>query len=57
METIRAKLSAKCALAVAIHYALKCWQALTRYLDEGRLEIDNLVVERAIRGIAIGRGN
>ena len=57
MEAIRAKLSAKSALAVAIHYALKRWQALTRYLDDGRLEIDNLVVERAIRGSAIGRGN
>ena len=53
MEAIRAKLSAKSALAVA----LKRWPALTRYLDDGRLEIDNLVAERAIRGIAIGRRN
>ena len=57
MEAIRAKLSAKSALAIALHYALKRWQALTRYLDDGRLEIDNLVAERAIRGIAIGRRN
>ena len=57
MEAVRAKLSAKSALAVAIHYALKRWPALTRYLDDGRLEIDNLVAERAIRGIAIGRRN
>jgi transposase len=55
MEAIRATLSAKSALAVALHYALKRWQALTRYLDHGRLEIDNLIAERAIRGIAIGR--
>lgn len=57
MEAIRAKLSAKSALAIALFYALKRWQALTRYLDDGRLEIDNLVAERAIRGIAIGRRN
>jgi transposase len=55
MEAIRATLSAKSALAVALHYALKRWQALTRYLDHGRLEIDNLIAERAIRGTALGR--
>jgi Transposase IS66 family len=44
-------------LAVAIAYALKRWVALTRYIDDGRLEIDNLITERAIRGVAIGRRN
>jgi hypothetical protein len=43
MEAIRAKLSAKSALTVAITYALKRWLALTRYVDDRRLEIDNLV--------------
>lgn len=57
MEAIRAKLSAKSALAVAISYALKRWAALTRYCDDGRLEIDNLIAERALRGVAIGRRN
>ena len=57
MEEIRAKLSAKSALAVAITYALKRWPALTRCLDDGRLEIDNLIAERALRGVAIGRPN
>ena len=57
MLAIRAKLSTKSGLAIALHYALKRWQALTRYLDDGRLEIDNLIAERAIRGIAIGRRN
>src|SRR4030081_3197246 len=57
MGEIRAKLSAKSALAVAISYALKRWPALTHYLDDGRLEIDNLIAERALRGIAIGRRN
>jgi hypothetical protein len=57
MEAIRAKLSVKSELAVAIAYALKRWPALTRYLDDGRLEIDNLIAERALRGVAIGRRN
>ena len=57
MLAIRAKLSTKSGLATALHYALKRWQALTLYLDDGRLEIDNLIAERAIRGIAIGRRN
>ena len=57
MEAIRAQLSAKSALAIAITYALKRWAALTRYCDDGRLEIDNLIAERALRGVAIGRRN
>jgi transposase len=57
MEAIRAKLSAKSTLAAAITYALKRWPALTRYCEDGRLEIDNLVAERALRGVAIGRRN
>lgn len=57
MQELRAKLSAKSGLAIAIDYALKRWVALTRYLDDGRLEIDNLIAERALRGVAIGRRN
>ena len=53
MEEIRAKLSAKSPLAVAITYALKHWPALTRYCEDGRLEIDNLIAERALRGVAM----
>ena len=41
----------------AILYALNRWAALTRYCDDGQLEIDNLPVERALRGVAIGRRN
>ena len=47
----------KSAIAEAIRYALTRWPALTRYLDDGRLEIDNNTAERAIRAIAIGRKN
>lgn len=57
MQAFRAKLSAKSDLAGAIDYALKRWAALTRYLNDGRLEIDNLIAERALRGVAIGRRN
>lgn len=33
------------------------WQALTRYLDDGHIEIDNNAAERALRGVALGRKN
>ena len=57
MEAARSKLSSKSELARALAYALARWPALVRHLDDGRLEIDNLVAERALRGIAIGRRN
>ena len=41
----------------AIRYALARWPALTRFLDDGRVELDNNTVERAIRPIALGRKN
>ncbi len=43
--------------ADAIGYAMNQWQALTRYLDDGRIEIDNNAAERALRTVAIGRKN
>ena len=36
---------------------LSRWPALTRYLEDGRLEIDNNIAERAMRTVAIGRKN
>jgi transposase len=44
-------------LAEAIRYTLGRWPALTRFLDDGRIELDNNPVERAIRPIALGRKN
>lgn len=44
-------------LAKAARYSLARWQALTRYMDDGRIEIDNSAAERALRGVAVGRGN
>jgi hypothetical protein len=44
-------------LAVAIRYARTRWLALSRYLDDGRLEISNNAAENLIRPVAIGRRN
>ena len=52
-----AKLSRKSGVAVAIHYALSRWEALLRFCQDGRLEIDNNAAERALRAVAIGRKN
>jgi transposase len=57
LETVLRQVSAKSALAEAIRYALTRWAALTRCLDDGRLEIDNNLAERAMRAVAIGRKN
>lgn len=40
-----------------ILYALNRWQALTRYCDDGRIEIDNNAAERALRTVSLGRKN
>lgn len=55
-ETLRG-LSQRSALADAIRYATTRWQALTRYVDDGRIEIDNNAAERALRAVALGRKN
>ncbi|MDX3911457.1 MAG: IS66 family transposase, partial [Sphingobium sp.] len=51
------RLSPKSAMAKALAYGRKRWDALTRYTEEGMAEIDNNIAERAIRSIAIGRKN
>jgi transposase len=51
------KLSKKSDTTRAIHYALDRWDALTRYCDDGRLEIDNNAAERSLRGVVLGRKN
>jgi transposase len=57
MEYTLAKLSRKSDTAAAIRYATSRWQALTRYVDDGHLEIDNNAAERALRVVALGRKN
>src|ERR1700677_2054866 len=57
---LRSKLtliSQKTKLAEAIRYALSRWDGLTRFLDNGCIEIDSNVVERSIRPIALNRKN
>jgi len=51
------KVSAKSEIASAINYSLKRWTALTRYSDDGLLEIDNNAAERALRGPVLSRKN
>jgi transposase len=57
MEKALRSLSSKSETAGAIRYALSRWRALTRYADDGRLEIDNNAAERALRTVALGRKN
>ena len=52
-----ALVSQKTKLAEAIRYALSRWEGLSRFLDDGRIEIDSNVVERSIRPIALNRKN
>src|SRR6201996_1110532 len=50
-------ISQKGKLAEAINYALSRWEGLTRFLDDGRIELDNNTVERSIRPITLNRKN
>ena len=47
----------KSATGLAINYALNNEDALKRFLDDGKIEIDNNAAERAMRAIALGRKN
>jgi hypothetical protein len=51
------RVSKKSELAKASSYVLSRWTALTRYRDDGRIEIDNNAAERALRAVALGRKN
>ena len=53
----KAEVVPKSAIGSAIDYALSLWSRLIRYVDDGRFEIDNNLVENSIRPIAIGRKN
>ena len=57
LQDEQGKVLPKSPMGQAIAYALRHWQALTRYLDDGLLDIDNNVAERALRHIAVGRKN
>jgi len=57
MQTQRLKVPEGTAIANALDYSLKRWPALTRYLDDGAIPIDNNRVENLIRPWALGRKN
>ena len=53
----QAKTAPKSALGRAIHYLLEQWPYLTRYLEDGRLELSNNRAERSIKPFVMGRKN
>lgn len=61
LETERNRLSETCLpkspLAEGLGYMRRQWTALTRYVQDGRLSIDNNAAERALRRVAVGRKN
>jgi transposase len=57
LEATLSRLSRKSETTVAIRYALSRWNALTRYIEDGHIEIDNNAAERSLRGVALGRKN
>jgi transposase len=57
MRATLATVSAKSELAAAFNYSLKRWVALTRYSQDGSIEIDNNAAERAMKGPVLGRKN
>ena len=57
MEKMLRSFSSKSETAGVMRYALSRWCALTRYIDDGQLEIDNSAAERALRAVALGRKN
>src|SRR5665213_1943070 len=57
LEETLGKLSRKSDTAMAVRYALSRWEALVRYVDDGRIEIDNNAAERSLRTVALGRKN
>jgi transposase len=57
LEQSLAKVSARSPIADAIRYGLNHWDGLVRFLDDGRIELDTNIVERAIRPIVLNRKN
>src|SRR5205823_6754873 len=57
LEALRDKVLPQSPLGKAARYCLSEWSALSRYLVDGRLEIDNNLTENAIRPSAVGKKN
>lgn len=56
-EEVRPTLRPTSKLAEAIGYVLNRWEAFVRYTEDGRIRIDNNLIERLLRPVAIGRKN
>jgi transposase len=54
---MQVKTAPKSAMGRAIHYLLEQWPYLTRYLEDGRLELSNNRAERSIKPFVMGRKN
>ena len=57
LEATLARISGKSPFAAAIRYTTSRWTALTRFVEDGRLELSNNAAERAIRPLTLGRKN
>ncbi|MEP7374682.1 MAG: transposase [Chitinophagaceae bacterium] len=47
----------KSAIGIALGYSIERWETLSRYTENGMLNIDNNPVENSIRPVALGRKN
>jgi hypothetical protein len=57
LEKQLGRVSAKAPIAQAIRYALKHWEGLTRFLNDGRIDLDSNIVERSMRPQGLTRKN
>jgi transposase len=57
LEIVRRRVLPQSVLGQAIDYILARWEALIRYVDDGRLEVDNNLCENSIRPTAVGKKN
>jgi transposase len=57
LEKQLGRVSAKAPIAQAIRYALRHWEGLTRFIDDGRIDLDSNIVERSMRPQALTRKN
>jgi hypothetical protein len=57
MELVRRRTLPQGLLGQAIDYALKRWESLNRFVDDGILEIDTNLLENSIRPSALGKKN
>lgn len=57
LQTELVKVLPKSVIGKAIAYTLSLWKRLIRYIDDGKYEIDNNMVENSIRPVALGRKN